>query len=102
MMVPSTKKGQDLRFGIPKGEHGHYGEDEVEIFLAEYRKKYPLKESTEEAAEPELSHSADPTFSAKGARKLSKTKSDAELKKEEEREELGSDIDSQSESAPSA
>ncbi len=77
-----------IRYGIPKGPQGRYQEDEVEIFLTAYRKK------------SEISHSADPTFSAKGAKKVARRKSEADLMIDKGLENPEEDSDSVLHSAP--
>lgn len=97
LMCLIDKKGNVVGHCIPAGKVRIYDEDEMEVFLEAYRKKYPQNVNAEKDENSAISHSADPTFTAKGAKKLSKALSASEKKAVESVE---SENDSIAHSAP--
>lgn len=97
VLLPN-QKGDPVLYGIPSGPQGHYGEDEMVIFLDEYRKKHLTKDISEEA-EPVISHSGDPTFSAKGAKKLRASQGEAATVEDKDVDKSEKSLDAEAQSA---
>lgn len=84
LMCLIDKKGNVMGYGIPAGKVHIYEEDNLDIFLEAYRNKHPQNVNDLKEENSIISHSADPTFTAKGAKRLSRALNASEKKAVEE------------------